>query len=464
MSNILNSISSFCENTNVRRVSLYLVAFMFLGLVYVLNILYPLCADDWGYSFIYNQANHHSEKIQNILDIFRSQYNHYLAWGGRSVVHFIAQFLLFIDIRIAKFLNSLAYVFLFLLIYSIINKGKKPDVGLFIVLNIIVWFIQPGFAFVVFWLVGSANYLWGMLLLLLFIYPYYLFYLKRSSNDSYIKCILFFLWGIISGWTNENAALAMIFLLIVLLVYLKITGVKIPKWALLGVVGACVGCAVMLLAPGNQERAALVAGNLGLTEVSAFKLFKIRLYNLYNAGGLRMMIFSVIYALFLFMYLKMNDAKKNLDIIFLSLAFFVSGIVAFVVLFPVPYFPRDAWTSIHIFLLIGIGLLYVNIPLNKYLIYFRLSVVGVLTVLFINYYIVLYKDVNYISVKMKEREVFVYQEIAKGKKDIVVPEKIIVPKGSLFGDPLSDDKGVWTNVLYANYLGVNSIRLKKADE
>lgn len=445
--------------------SLYLIVTLFFGLVYMLNILFPLQADDWGYSFIYSEVNQYTVRVNSIFDIFVSQYNHYFGWGGRSVVHCIAQFLLFIDIRVAKLLNSLAYICLFLMIYKIINKGKKPNAGLFILLNIIIWLIQPVFSIVILWLTGSANYLWGALLIILFIYPYYLFYLNKTSKDSALKCVLFFLWGIISGWTNENSSLAMILLLVILMCYLKFQKVELPKWAIFGIIGASIGCAIMLLAPGNGVRASMISVNFGLTEVSAFKLMKIRLYNLYNAGALRISIFTIIYGVFLVLYLKIGETKNKIDILFASFAFFISGLIGFFVLYPVPYFPRDAWTGIHIFFFIAIGLLYVNIPFNNLLMKVCRSVVFlILIAAFTNHYINLYKEVDYFSLKSKERELFVEQEKAEGKEDIIIPEEMIFPKGSLLGDPLSYDKEFWTNVLYARYYNLHSVRLKWTNE
>lgn len=465
MKGIMNDVSSFLSRKGVQKILLYLVVALFFGLVYILNILFPLQADDWGYSFIVDAANNSTVRVHSIFDILVSQYNHYFEWGGRSVVHFIAQFLLFIDIRIAKLLNSFVYIGLFFMIYAIINKGKKPNAGLFIFLNIIMWLIQPAFSIVILWLTGSANYLWGALLLILFIYPYYLFFLKKSSNDPFFKSILFLLAGVICGWTNENSSLAMIALLVMLMGYLKYQKIKLPNWVIWGMIGACIGAAMMILAPGNAVRASMLSDNLGLSEVSSFKLFKIRLYNLYNAGALRLSVFTAIYGVFLFLFLKMGEMKNRMEVLSLSFAFFASGLVGFVVLYPVPYFPRDVWTGIHIFFIIAIGLLYVNIPFdNLFMKVCRLVVFLGLVAAFISHYTILYKEVDYFSVESKERELFVEQEKAKGIKDVIVSDQMVFPAGSLLGEALSYDKGYWTNVLYARYYNLNSVRLKWTNE
>ncbi len=461
----INNISTFLEKKNVQKVFLYLVVLLFFCLVYILNILFPLQADDWGYSFILNGTNQNPERIHSVFEIFVSQYNHYLGWGGRSVVHFIAQFLLFIDIRVANLLNSLAYICLFIMVYAIINKGKKPNAGLFILLNIVIWLIQPAFSIIILWLTGSANYVWGALLQVLFIYPYYLFYLNKVSKDSILKGVLFFLWGILSGWTNENSSLAMIFLLISLMCYLKYQKVKLPKWVILGIIGACIGCAIMILAPGNMVRSSILSDNFGLSEVSSFKLFKMRIYNMYNAGALRIFFFSIIYVVFLFLYLKMGEVKNKIEILYASLAFFVSALIGFIVLYPVPYFPRDVWTGIHIFFFIAIGVLYVNTPFNNQLMKIcRSAIFLVLIAAYINHTVKLYKEVDYFSVKSNERELFVAQEKTKGKEDMIISEQMFFPLGSLLSGPLSYDKENWTNILYARYYNLHSVILKWENE
>lgn len=448
---------------NSKRIILYFVLLLFFCLVYILNILFPLQADDWGYSFVFGVD--YLKRVTDLSEIMQSQYNHYMRWGGRSVVHSIAQFLLMIDIRIADLLNSLVYIGLFVLIYIIINKGKKANAGLFIVLNIIMWLIQPVFSIIILWLTGSANYLWGTFLIVLFICPYYQFFINKTSTDSVLKCFLFFIWGVISGWTNENTSLALISLLVLLMGYLKYNKIKLPKWAIYGIVGVCIGNAIMILAPGNMVRAEVVVNNLGLAEVSSFKLFKIRLYNLYNAGFVRLSIISGVYLIFLFLFLRIDENKNRKDVLFASFAFFISAFVGFFVLYPTSYFPRDVWTGIHIFFLIAIGLLYVNISFSGFFMTAsRALIFVVLVTAFINHYAGLLKEVYYYSERSQDREVLVKEKKSKGIKDIVFSEEMIFPKGSYLTDPLDYDPYYWTNVFYAQYYGLNSAALKKKDE
>ena len=163
-------------------------------LIYILNSLYPLYADDWNYSFVHGET---ATRIQSFSDIFTSQYNHYMTWGGRSVVHFIAETMLMTGFFWCCILNSLAFVFFVYVMYMIANRGNRPNPVLFFLFSLLIWFAQPAFFATILWKTGAANYLWGTLIILLFLYSYYAYYRSRKTNNSVPKAILFFLFGII---------------------------------------------------------------------------------------------------------------------------------------------------------------------------------------------------------------------------------------------------------------------------
>lgn len=459
----MNKISLYYQILNSNKIVFGFILFILFCSIYLVNLVFPLIYDDWIYSFVYEENMADSHRISSIYDILYSQYNHYFIWGGRNVVHAILQFLLFIDIRIAKLLNSVVYILFFFVIYKIINEGKKTDISLFLFLNIIVWLTYHSFSYVAFFLTLSTNYLWGTCLVFLFIYPYYLFFVKKASKDSFVKCIFFFLWGIFSGWTNENIVLAMIFFIILLLGYLKYQNIKIPKWTIVGLIGVCIGCVVMLLAPGNKVRLDKLYQIMGLSEFSFFDLFKIRLSNLYRVGAIRLSVFAFIYAVLFFCYLKKNTfSKEKLDNhLFLSLAFFLSGLVAFFVLFPVPLFPDSTWVGIHIFFFIGIGILFVNISFrNLFLKYSKIVVSILLFVAFSCYFAIFYKEAIYFSEEMKKRELLVEKEKGRGNKDVVFLYRLSFPEGFPFYDPISQNELSWQNVGYARYYGLNTVKTK----
>ena len=74
-----------------KRKQIILILICIFVMMLLLNILTPLLADDFSYSF-----NTDGEKLSSFLDVLDYQVTHYFQWGGRTVAHTIAQvFLLF---------------------------------------------------------------------------------------------------------------------------------------------------------------------------------------------------------------------------------------------------------------------------------------------------------------------------------------------------------------------------------
>lgn len=434
------------------------VVLIWLG-IYYLCYLFPMHADDFAYALIIGDSNY--TKIDSLSDIISSQYNHYITWGGRSVVHFIDQLLIWSGEGIADLMNSIVFVIMGLFLYRIINKNRPENAFLFLIINIVLWFILPSFFDTVFWMTGCANYTWGTTIVLLFIYPYYLLIAddNKKRTSIWYKSILFFFCGIIAGWTNENIALSMIFLLTLFLAYLKYNKKEIPLWAIMGLVGACVGCAVMLLAPGNYVRSSIISTNIGLDQVSSFKLFKIRIYNLYSGGIKPFSIASLLYVLFLWGFLSRNNKKDKSKILFLSLSFFVAAIVGYVVLYPVPVIPLRAFYGINVFLLVSLGILYANTNLDQ----IPLRIINgvaffILLIVFVNNFSSNYKDLKRFSDIGKSRECLVEEAKGRGQVDIVFPESLTYPAAKEF---LFEDQTHPYNKMYAKYMGIRTIRLQK---
>ena len=84
-------------------------------------------------------------RVKSITDIITNQYNHYFGWGGRSIVHFIAQFFLMFNKNIFNIANTVTFIILILLIYLHSNNGKKHNVTLLIILTLLLWNFIPMF-------------------------------------------------------------------------------------------------------------------------------------------------------------------------------------------------------------------------------------------------------------------------------------------------------------------------------
>ncbi|SBV95964.1 DUF6056 family protein [uncultured Dysgonomonas sp.] len=388
------------DNKLKRSLLWILTVFLCFSSILFLNILTPLISDDFAYLFIYGE----NVRVASVGDIVRSQINHYYQWGGRSVAHFIAQVLLLLPAYFADLLNTLVYLgYVFLIYFHITGRGKG-SLSLFIFINIAIWFMQPVFGDTVLWLTGSANYLWCTFLILLFLIPYRFYKGNRLNITGQILAPTgLFLLGIIAGWTNENTAGAMILIVVFFFIYYRSYTWKIPGWAIAGLLGAIIGYAVMILAPGNFERAGESAFGL---PVIAYRLFNCTLTFFFYSGTL---ILSCLVIYILYYRFPVGERKDKLK---LSIIYSIAAIAAVYAMLFSPTFPRRALFGVVTFLIIGAGILYYNLDFSqKFLRQIRLSIIAIGFISFIFTFYLAAKDINIFRNIMKEREVRI--ELAK---------------------------------------------------
>src|SRR6218665_1641392 len=117
----LNKADTFFRKPLIQKICFGLVIVVSFILIYILNVLHPIFGDDWNYCLL---PDGHT-KVKSFSDILYTQYEHYFTWGGRTVVHIIAQSLLLVGISIGDFINSLAYLAFTLVIYCMVNQSNK---------------------------------------------------------------------------------------------------------------------------------------------------------------------------------------------------------------------------------------------------------------------------------------------------------------------------------------------------
>jgi len=464
---LLADFYTFLSKSRVQKILLPVLLIITFVLIYILNRLYPLFAEDWDYRFIWEWEGREPNKINNVCDIIQSQYNHYMLWGGRSIVHAIDQFLLMLDIGWSDVINSMVFVGFVYTIYRITNIGNTRNIFVVIFAVLGVWIAQPAFPTTVLWLTGSANYLWGTLIILLFLYPFCLYYYKQNKSDSILKIIVLFTGGIFAGWTNENTSVAMIFFIIVLLVLMRYEKIPIPKWAISGLTGAVVGCGFLLLAPGNFARLAFISPHEAEIHgtISFLSTLGIRASVLLNHLTDYLLIPSIIYLTLTAIYIRITAKDKRKKTIYLSLLFFVAAMVAHLAMIATPTYPQRALFGIITFILIAILMVYANIGFKANM----LKLSNLLVVLLLTGYFALnyYRDYNYLQLVddfWKEREDFLVEQKSKGEKDIVFEEHFDIYKKNFEFYDLAGFTDNWLNHAYARYHGVNSVRVTTEEE
>lgn len=440
----MDALTAILETRKSMRILLWILAVLccFSSILF-LNVLTPLISDDFAYLFIYGE----NTRIGSIGDIVQSQINHYYMWGGRSIVHFIAQVLLLLPSYLTDILNALVYIaYAFLIYYHIKGRGENR-ISLFILINMAIWFMQPVFGDTILWITGSANYLWGTLLILLFLLPYRLYEgVGRSNFKQILFSILLLVFGVIAGWTNENTAGAMLLIVVLFFLYYRSYNWKIPMWAISGLIGAFIGYIVMILAPGNFERAGDSSMSLYLL---CYRLFNCTLTFFYYCGPLILITF-VAYILYYRFYKGERDYGLKL-----SLIYTIAAVAAVYAMLLAPTFPRRALFGVVTYLIIGIGILFYNLDyLHSFLRQIRLGIIVLGLFSFIFTYYLAAKEINIYKDIVGQREI----EIEKAKKSGIDLCEFERYDGNIYihgEDPFSAE-------LMTQYYGIE-IKLKSPD-
>lgn len=394
----IDNLSLYIQTDKKIRAVVFLIVALFFGIaIYILNVNTPLVIDDFSYSM-----NAHGERVQGIGDILERQCEHYFLWGGRTVVHIIAQLLLFIPAYVADIVNSIAFLFCAYLMYlHILGRKKKHDVILFALILALMWLLQPAFGESILWLTGSANYVFGMILVLLFMLPYRMYEgAEVREKSSVLKAVLAFPCGVIAGWTNENTAAAMLVMVCLFLLYYKVNKWRIPYWAVVGLIGAIVGYVIMILAPGNHVRSVVIGLEFELTAKNLFSGFFL--------GTRSFVEYLGVFNLFGLIFLMLNryfDKEKSAETIMIYLLYMLGVLASIYVMVFSPLFPPRAWFGIVVYNIIAVGLVFNNLKYELRLfrgIKYSVALV-VIVLLFPFTYHYAYKDVSAVNEVLQER-------------------------------------------------------------
>lgn len=424
------------------------VVAVFCGML-ILNLYTPYIADDYQFKFIFGTAL----PLKNGADAALSVRNLYMQWTGRSVAHSIAFLFLLGNKLIFNIFNTVVFVVLVLLMCKHICGRKNITAAMFAVVTAMAWFFIPAFGETVLWLTGSANYLWPMVLILLFLLPYRLNFEAGERKARKWETACMFLFGILAGWTNENTAGAMILFVAAFLVLYRIKKLPIPRWAYSGCAGAVIGFGIMMAAPGNRVRSISLQTSQPLLEQIKDRL-KDMLWVL--AHDLNLLMIVVLLAVLGYVLLKMYRKHEALAPFFYGVAGAATigaGILS-------PAVPVRAYFGAACFLMIASGFV-INEIITRFLSdATRKSVLIVLLgVAALPSFVAAYQDLSGTYQMMKYREVSIRLEQEKGNSNVtVIQAKPATPYNPLYRlDDLQEDKNFWVNQKVAQYYGLQSI-------
>ncbi|MBD8389886.1 DUF6056 family protein [Dysgonomonas sp. BGC7] len=455
------------KRTKYNTIFLYIAILVtFLG-IYVLNHFFPLYTDDWVYSFVYGRT---SDRVAGFFDVLESQYCHYFTWGGRSVAHTIAQYLLYLGESWGDLLNSIAYVILVVFIYFIADYRRRINPLLFMAISALIWVLVPELIYSIVWLTGSANYLWGCLFVVAFTYPFCMYYLRHKAGEnnekSILKYVLFFLGGVVAGWTNENLVVGLLFFIVAFFALLKYEKRNIPKWAIIAFIGVVIGCCFMLLAPGNYIRNKMELSIVhGINESNfSYSYYFYRFVSVAKAYLVYGIVPTLIYLVSFVAYWKIGDKGNKQSVLRLSVVFFCMATISMLVMTAAPIFPERVWFGIIVLFTIATLLLYANLDFSYKPIYIFNYVVCITLVVFL---VISYSSTLEDTIRLRNvfdrREALIIKEKSKGKTDFIFNDRFEPQSSFFYIQKVYDlphlEGDLWEKA-YSKYWGINSVKIE----
>ena len=415
------------EDNKVQFMVYILLLVAFFVEVYLMNRHTVMLADDYSYSFIFGT----DRRVGAFRDVIISQYNHYFQWGGRSIVHALAQIFLMHDKFIFDIANSIAFIALILVVYFHSVGELRVYPAILLLIGVSLFAFTPAFGQDFLWMVGSCNYLWGSLISLAYLLPFR-FQLNKEKKliKSKLMAVAYFLLGILCSWTNENVGLTVVALSLIFTVVYFAKYSNICMWEIGGVIGTLLGTIFMLAAPGNYARLSV------LDDYSYIKNFFIIIRMFFSSNYLLYPLAASICMKVLSN--KRTDIEEKIYIIGLLCAMFSMTFS--------PIFPERAKLCGLLFAVIVMSIQYSKLDMVNAK--FRKVTAIIMLCLLLTNVRIYGESLRYIKQyehDFNDRIEYILNEKNKGNNDIVV--KRIIPRSrfnAAWGlDDLREDKDFW---------------------
>lgn len=434
--------SGIFDRANRSRMTVAAVCLGIFLVMLMCNLWTDLVADDYRYFFSYADES----RIESIGDIFPSMAAHRYIMNGRVAAHFLVQLFLLLPPIVFKLINSLVFLALIWLIYSIARQGGEHNtLGLLAIFGC-VWVFQPEFGQVFLWLTGAINYLWCAVLCLVFMLPY-LDKLLHDREPSKPMRVPFVIFSVLVGAYSENSSVAVIFMVMLIIAvcrfYFK---QRISSWMYLSLLAAFAGFMYMMLAPAES------------VNKSAEFSIPVLLSNFVETGSFYLRFWPLIIVWALLFYLAVKN-KAELRLRAASLVLLLGSLAGhFVLTFAMYCAGRSTYIGL-ILLLCATAILFPPLFGGRYKsILAALCAVCAAALLYFGYAGV--SDIRRTHIALSYNEQLIAECIVSGEKNIQLPRPYARTKYSAIEglNYLStEDASDWSNVYMALYYGFDSI-------
>ena len=237
---------------------------VFMGIFFARNIILPMVSDDIPYAFVWDGADRGNlldgvgqrERITSFADIVRSQYSHYMTWGGRIIGIGLTQLFAWEGKHLFNFLNTFVFIALAFLIFKIGTGKKLSQMNTTYMFWILfaLWFLIPDPFLTTLWMCGSCVFLWTGVIDLLFLLPFAKAYWTGEDSLPSKWCVpLMAFTGLCAGWSVETGAFVTGVVTFFALLYFW-RKEQLKAWMITGFVFLCIGGLMLGFAPGEMVR------------------------------------------------------------------------------------------------------------------------------------------------------------------------------------------------------------------
>lgn len=424
------------------------------ALFYYLNLLTPLYADDYSYSYTF-AAGAEKYRITNLRELYLSQLNHYQVINGRAVVHTLVQLLLIWDRDVFNVVNTLAFLALgFAVYFAAYGSFRRLSPAPLFAVYVLLWLSMPAFGQSCLWLTGSVNYMFTALGVLLFLMPY------RSDapegSRPALKAALMLPAGLLAGWSSEAVCLAALASAVLLGARRLLLGGKLRVWMFTGFAGLLCGAALLFLAPGQSVRADGMGGlgglSVWLSRIPDVTKDAVKYLALPGVLGVILLAVGIYRS-------RGGGFTAWLKKYSAALVWLCAAVISAYAMCAAPYFPLRAWCSPAVFAAAAVLAAYAATPMPRAPRALKYVSAALVCALCLWTYSIAVGDISATAGANEARLESIAEQKSAGESEIILEPITGRTRWNCYppeGD-LNDDPDIWPNTALAMYFGVGRV-------
>lgn len=228
--------------------------------IFFLEKYTPFYLDDYIHKFT-SSSNPDLKKYVIHYIPFIDDYSEKFSHVSRFVPHLLVTLCRLMNPNLFAFIVAFAFILFCFLCGKVASSKLDEIIPMSFIISFLLFFLFPGFFVGFLWLSGTCNYLFVSILILTFYIL--LTSCKIKKIKGYFHYILLFLYGFITGWTNEGFVIGLAISTFIYYFFLRRNELNISRLFLL--VGFYLGALNLCLTPWNLYRFFESRGGISFT-------------------------------------------------------------------------------------------------------------------------------------------------------------------------------------------------------